>query len=126
MTDTKFDYALCFDEPHRRVMMIHVIPENDSDIHHEDINCPCNPRRDIEEESVIIHNAFDGRDFNTIGTYCLGYTHPKCESCLHLRNWKSLNQMPDSLRLSIQKTSIRINDEKCRLTKMGEYVATPQ
>lgn len=100
---------------------IHVIPVKDIYPHHEDINCLCHPKRDSEEESVIIHNAFDGRDFNIIGSYCLGYTHDKCTTCQHLDNWDALNQMPDSLRLAIQKTAVRISDEKCRLTKMGEY-----
>jgi hypothetical protein len=42
-------------------MSIHVIPISDLMVHHESLNCPCNPQ---EVDGVIIHNAFDGRDFN--------------------------------------------------------------
>ena len=55
-------------------------------------------------------------------TYCLGYTHPKCDNCQHEKNWQDLNQLPDGLRLSIQKRSIHISDDLCRLRKMGAYL----
>lgn len=55
--------------------------------------------------------------------YCLGYTHEKCETCRHEKNWQILNQMPDALRLRIQNSVHRIDSDKCRLTKMGEYEA---
>lgn len=54
-------------------------------------------------------------------SYCLGYTHIKCDSCHHEKSWQTLNQLPDALRVNLQKTMFRINDEKCRLTKMSEY-----
>lgn len=41
----------------------HVLPINDIDHHHESMSCPCNPKVDDECENVIIHNAFDGREF---------------------------------------------------------------
>lgn len=41
----------------------HVIPVQDTMPHHYAITCPCNPRQDPYDESVWIHNAFDGRDF---------------------------------------------------------------
>lgn len=54
-------------------------------------------------------------------TFCLGYNHDKCDSCQHAENWDTLNQMPDALRRSIQAEMVRINSDKCRLTKMGEH-----
>lgn len=98
---------------------IHVIPLNDLDEHIESMNCQCKPVRDDEEESVIIHNLFSAKASNS---YCLGYTHTKCDTCQHEKNWKSLNQLPDALRLPMQKRMIRISDDKCRMTKMGEYM----
>lgn len=56
-------------------------------------------------------------------TYCLGYTHDKCDSCQHEKNWQTLNQMPDALRKPIQAEAVRVDADKCRLTKMGEYRA---
>lgn len=57
-------------------------------------------------------------------TYCLGYTHEKCRTCLHEMNWQTLNQMPDSLRKSIQLQAQRVNEDRCRLTGMGSYKET--
>lgn len=57
-------------------------------------------------------------------TYCLGYTHDKCSTCQHEKNWQALNQMPDPLRLSLQGAATRIDSDKCRLTKMGEHAET--
>lgn len=42
---------------------VHVMPINDLYPHHDSDGCPCNPKRDLEEADVVIHNAFDGRDF---------------------------------------------------------------
>lgn len=56
-------------------------------------------------------------------TFCLGYTHDKCDTCQHERNWQTLNQLPDALRLSLQSAATRINSDKCRLTRMGEHAA---
>lgn len=53
--------------------------------------------------------------------YCLGYTHDKCDTCQHEKNWQTLNQLPDSLRKSMQTSAERIDSDKCRLTKMGEW-----
>lgn len=58
-----------------------------------------------------------------MNTYCLGYTHEKCRTCLHEMNWQTLNQMPDALRKPMQRNMRRIDDERCRLTKMGEHIA---
>jgi hypothetical protein len=58
-------------------------------------------------------------------SYCLGYTHPKCETCQHEKNWQALNQFDDALRLPMQSAAIRINTDKCRMTRMGEYMPIP-
>lgn len=55
--------------------------------------------------------------------YCLGYEHIKCKTCKHEHTWQELNQIPDTLRLSMQKNMTRINIDKCRITKMGSYQA---
>lgn len=54
-------------------------------------------------------------------TYCLGYSHKKCDTCQHEENWQSLNQMPNALRLKLQAGMVSISADKCRLTNMGEY-----
>lgn len=54
-------------------------------------------------------------------TYCLGYTHAKCDSCQHEKNWQALNQMPNALRLAMQNDMARVNSDKCRMTGMGEH-----
>ena len=59
-------------------------------------------------------------------TFCLGYEHQKCRTCQHEKNWATPNQMPDALRKSMQKKMRRIDDERCRLTKMGEYLPAPE
>lgn len=41
----------------------HVIPVTDTMTHHYAISCPCHPRQDPYDDTVWIHNAFDGRDF---------------------------------------------------------------
>lgn len=55
-------------------------------------------------------------------TYCTGYRHQKCDSCQHQANWHTLNQMPNSLRLQMQKQMVSIEIDRCRLTKMGDFV----
>ena len=59
-------------------------------------------------------------------TYCLGYTHEKCRTCLHEMNWQTLNQMPDALRKPMQSQAKRVDDDLCRLTGMGAYKAAPE
>jgi hypothetical protein len=54
-------------------------------------------------------------------SYCLGYTHDKCDKCQNQANWQSLNQLPDALRRSMQKTMLCVPIDKCRLTKMSFY-----
>lgn len=59
-------------------------------------------------------------------TYCLGNTHAKCDTCQHEKNWQMLNQMPDALRKPMQSQAQRVNDDRCRLTGMGSYKASPE
>ena len=51
----------------------------------------------------------------------MGYTHEKCDKCAHEKMWQQFNQLPDALRLPLQKSSIKINSDKCRMTKMSEF-----
>lgn len=59
-------------------------------------------------------------------TYCLGYTHERCSTCQHEKNWQTLNQMPDALRKPIQSQAQRVDDDRCRLTGMGSYKAVAE
>jgi len=63
------------------------------------------------------------QEYQEMKTYCLGYTHDKCRSCLHDANWHALNKMSDSSRFELQKNMMRINSDKCRMTSMGEYAS---
>lgn len=54
-------------------------------------------------------------------TYCLGYSHQKCDSCQLVDNWRTLNQMPNSLRLALQNDMRCVDQDACRLTNMGEH-----
>lgn len=54
-------------------------------------------------------------------SYCLGYTHEKCDKCNNQKIWHELNQLPGALRLSMQKNMLSVPIEKCRLTKMSFY-----
>jgi hypothetical protein len=40
---------------------VHVYPVNDLREHEISRDCPCNPREDEDEPSVVIHNAWDKR-----------------------------------------------------------------
>lgn len=42
--------------------------------------------------------------------------------CQHEKNWQTLNQMPTELYDAMRANMVRVNDEKCRLTQMGEHV----
>jgi hypothetical protein len=57
------------------------------------------------------------------GSYCLGYTHEKCDTCQHQKNWHTLNELSDTERLQRQHIMVRVDNDKCRLTSMGEYAA---
>ena len=58
--------------------------------------------------------------------YCLGYTHERCSTCQHEKNWQMLNQMQDALRKLMQSQMQRVDDDLCRLTGMGSYKAAPE
>ena len=57
-----------------------------------------------------------------ISAFCLGNGALKCDGCLQERNWQTLNQLPDALRLAIQKTAIRIDDTDCILAGRPFYI----
>jgi hypothetical protein len=59
-------------------------------------------------------------------SFCLGYTHEKCGTCQHEKNWQTLNQMPDALRKPLQAAMTRIDSDKCRMTSMGEHAFPSQ
>jgi len=50
-----------------------------------------------------------------ISTFCLGNGALKCDGCGQEKNLQTLNQLPDALRLAIQKTAKRIDDTACIL-----------
>lgn len=45
--------------------MIHILPTNDIKEHEETTTCECNPQVEIQDnaEILVIHNAFDGREY---------------------------------------------------------------
>ena len=53
--------------------------------------------------------------------FCLGNGEVKCDGCGQEKNWQTLNQLPDTLRLAIQKTAKRINDTDCILSGRPWY-----
>lgn len=53
--------------------------------------------------------------------YCLGNGERKCDGCQQEKNWQILNQLPDALRLSIQRQATRINDTDCILRGRPYY-----
>lgn len=56
-----------------------------------------------------------------MNSYCIGYTHAKCATCEHEKNWQILNQMPNALRLLMQNNMEKIDSDECRLTNMGRH-----
>lgn len=59
-----------------------------------------------------------------ITAYCLGNGARGCDGCDKEKNWQTLNQMPNALRLSIQRTAKRINDTDCILSGRPHYSST--
>ena len=57
--DQESDLALHKDDRHGD---IHVVPRNDLQKHWITLGCWCNPQRDDEEDSAVIHNSADGRE----------------------------------------------------------------
>lgn len=59
---------------------------------------------------------------NGITHYCLGNGEPKCGGCGQEKNWQMLNQMPDTLRKSLQAQALRIDDTDCILSGRPWYL----
>jgi len=57
--------------------------------------------------------------------FCLGNGALKCDGCLQEKNWQTLNQLPEALRLALQTQALRIDDTACILAGRPWYVATP-
>lgn len=48
--------------------------------------------------------------------YCLGVgCMTKCETCQFEKNWQTLNEMPDALRLAMQSGMKRVDQTGCQL-----------
>lgn len=59
-----------------------------------------------------------------VTTFCLGTgCMEKCRTCQHDANWHTLNQLPDALRLAIQREAKRINESACQITSGRFYLA---
>ena len=59
---------------------------------------------------------------NEITHYCLGNGDPKCGGCKQEMNWQTLNQMPDTLRKTLQDQAQRIDDTDGILSGRPWYV----
>ena len=57
-----------------------------------------------------------------ITSYCIGNGELKCDGCRQEKNWQTLNQLPDSFRLAMQKAATRINDTACILAGRPFYI----
>lgn len=60
---------------------------------------------------------------NGITNYCLGTGELKCDGCKQEKNWRTLNQLPDTLRKALQAPARRIDDADCILSGRPWYVA---
>ena len=60
-------------------------------------------------------------------TYCLGYTHERCSTCQHEKNWQMLNQMQDALRKLMQSQMQRVDDAPSAMPfgSFGQATAAP-
>lgn len=76
------------------------------------------------DESIKEHHGINElrKAAQTLESYCLGYTHSKCETCQQQANWLALNQFPNELFQAMKFSAQRISDDGCRLTNMGAYV----
>ena len=64
--------------------------------------------------SATTHAAFE--------TYCLGVgCMSKCKTCLHEQNWQTLNQMPDTMRKTMQAGMKRQDESFCQVTSGKLY-----
>ncbi len=57
--------------------------------------------------------------------FCLGNGELGCDGCQQEKNWQTLNQLPDPLRLAIQGQAKRIDDTACILCGRPFYRPTP-
>lgn len=64
-------------------------------------------------------------DETGITHYCLGNGALKCDGCAQEKNWETLNQFPDPLRLALQRQARRIDDTTCILRGRPWYIDTP-
>jgi len=56
-----------------------------------------------------------------ITLFCLGNGELGCDGCQREKDWKTLNQLPDPLRLAIQGQAKRIDDMVCILAGRPLY-----
>ena len=57
-----------------------------------------------------------------LATYCLGVgCMTKCKTCQHEKNWQALNQLPNTLRLAIQREARSVNQTQCQITSGCHY-----
>lgn len=56
-----------------------------------------------------------------ITLFCLGNVELGCDGCQREKDWQTLNQLPDSLRLAIQERAKRIDDTVCILAGRPLY-----
>lgn len=55
-------------------------------------------------------------------TYCLGTgCMTKCETCQHEKNWQTLNEFRDELRLPMQANMTSIDTTACQITSGRFY-----
>ena len=56
-----------------------------------------------------------------ITLFCLGNGDRGCDGCQREKDWQTLNQLPDPLRLAIQGQAKRIDDMVCILAGRPLY-----
>lgn len=56
-----------------------------------------------------------------ITLFCIGNGERGCDGCQREKDWQTLNQLPDPLRLAIQGQAKRIDDTVCILAGRPLY-----
>lgn len=56
--------------------------------------------------------------------YCLGNGSIGCDGCGREKNWQMLNQMPNALRLALQRKAMRVDDTTCILSGRPWFIQT--
>lgn len=70
------------------------------------------------EKAVVVVRG----ELQESGSYCLGYgSHNKCDGCQQEKRWQMLNQLPETLRLSIQNNMKSIDSWSCVLNDRPHY-----